>query len=55
MVIFLIIASLFIAEEVMIPIIITFYVFASLLYFLTHRKKFEGIFEWHEEPEAEEK
>lgn len=55
MVIFLILASLFIYEEVMIPIIITFYVVASLMYFITHRKKFEGIFEWHEEPETEEK
>ncbi len=49
MIIFLIIASLFIYEEVMIPFIITLYVVASLLYFLTHRKKFEGIFEWKEE------
>jgi CDP-diacylglycerol--serine O-phosphatidyltransferase len=55
MVIFLILASLFIYEEVMIAIIITFYVVASLMYFVTHRKKFEGIFEWHEEPETEEK
>lgn len=55
MVIFLILASLFIYEEVMIPVIITTYVFISLLYFLTHRKKFEGIFDWQEEPETEEK
>lgn len=55
MVMFLIIGSLFIYEEVMIPIIITFYVVMSLVYFLTHRKKFEGIFEWQEEPDLEEK
>ena len=55
MVIFMILASLFIYEEVMIPIIITFYVIASLIYFLTHRKKFEGIFDWQEEPESIEK
>ena len=55
MVIFLIMASLFIYEEVMIPVIITFYVIASLLYWLTHRKKFEGLFDWQEEPESEEK
>ncbi len=55
MVIFMILATLFIYEEVMIPIIITFYVLASLIYFLTHRKKFEGIFDWHEEPESVEK
>lgn len=54
MIIFMVIASIFIYEEVMIPIIITFYVVASLFYFITHRKKFEGIFEWKEEPELEE-
>jgi CDP-diacylglycerol--serine O-phosphatidyltransferase len=53
MVIFLIFASLFIYEEVMIPAIITFYVLASLVYWLTHRQKFEGIFEWEEEPDTE--
>ncbi len=55
MVIFLILASLFIYEEVMIPVIITFYVIASLIYFLTHRKRFEGIFDWQEELEVEER
>jgi CDP-diacylglycerol---serine O-phosphatidyltransferase len=55
MVIFLIMASLFIYEEIMIPIIITAYVVFSLIYFLTHQKKFEGIFEWQEDPETEEK
>lgn len=49
MIIFVVAASLFIYEEVMIPFIITFYVLASLLYFFTHRKKFEGIFEWKED------
>lgn len=53
MIIFLIFASLFIYEEVMIPVIITFYVVASLLYYITHRKRFEGIFDWSEEPESE--
>ncbi len=53
MIIFMIFASLFIYEEVMIPAIITTYVVLSLLYFLTHRKKFEGIFEWKEEQEHE--
>ena len=55
MVMFIIIGSLFIYEEVMIPVIITFYVVMSLIYFLTHRKRFEGIFEWQEEPELDEK
>lgn len=55
MIIFAISASLFIYEEVMIPVIITAYVIISLIYFMTHRKRFEGIFEWQEEPELEEK
>lgn len=55
MVIFMIIASLFIYEEIMIPVIITGYVVITLLYYLTHRQKFQGIFEWKEEPEIEEK
>jgi CDP-diacylglycerol--serine O-phosphatidyltransferase len=49
MVIFLIFASLFIYEEIMIPTIITIYVVASLIYWLTHLKKFKGIFNWSEE------
>ena len=53
MIIFLVIASLFIYEEVMIPAIITFYVIASLIYWATHLKKFEGIFDWTDEPETE--
>jgi CDP-diacylglycerol---serine O-phosphatidyltransferase len=53
MIIFLIFASLFIYEEVMIPTIISIYVISSLLYYLTHRKRFEGIFDWKEEPETE--
>jgi CDP-diacylglycerol--serine O-phosphatidyltransferase len=53
MVIFMIFASLFIYEEIMIPIIITLYVSISLIYFVTHRAKFEGIFEWKDDPEHE--
>lgn len=53
MIIFIILGSLFIYEEIMIPSIITFYVLASLIYFLTHRKKFQGIFEWKEDIEHE--
>jgi CDP-diacylglycerol--serine O-phosphatidyltransferase len=53
MMIFLIIASLFIYEEIMIPVIITAYVAISLIYFITHRAKFQGIFEWKEDPELE--
>ena len=53
MIIFLIFAALFIYEEIMIPVILTTYVICSLIYFVTHRKKFEGIFEWKEDPETE--
>lgn len=53
MVIFLVIASLFLWEEVMLPVLITIYVSASLLYYVTHRQKFKGIFDWTEEPESE--
>lgn len=52
MIIFLVAASLFIYEEIMIPFIITFYVLATLGYYVTHKQKFAGIFEWKEEPES---
>jgi len=52
-IIFSLLASLFIYEEIMIPVIITFYVVLSLAYFIANRKKFEGIFDWQEEPELE--
>jgi CDP-diacylglycerol--serine O-phosphatidyltransferase len=52
MIIFLVAASLFIYEEIMIPAIITFYVLATLGYYVTHKEKFAGIFEWKEEPES---
>jgi len=55
MLIFLIFASLFIYEEIMIPAIITCYVGASLIYWVTHLKKFEGIFDWSEDLEIEHK
>lgn len=53
MLIILVVASLFIWEEVMLPILISVYVLLSLAYFVTHRKKFEGIFDWTDEPELE--
>lgn len=53
MIIFLVLASLFVYEEIMIPALITLYVVASLLYFVTHKDKFAGIFEWKEEPELD--
>jgi CDP-diacylglycerol---serine O-phosphatidyltransferase len=52
-IIFLILSSLFIWEEVMIPFLITAYVLASLIYFITHKDRFEGMFEWKDDPETE--
>lgn len=48
-IIFLMISSLFVYEEVMIPVIISVYVFGSIGYAIMHREKFEGIFEWDED------
>jgi CDP-diacylglycerol--serine O-phosphatidyltransferase len=55
MIIILILSSLFLYEEIMIPTIITSYVIASLVYWMTHLKKFEGIFDWSEDHEIEHK
>ncbi len=43
--------SLFIYEEIMIFIIVSFYVLASLGYTLTHRGKYKEIFDWEENEE----
>lgn len=43
---FSVIASLFIYEEIMIPILITIYVISSLTYFVLHRDQFKDIFHW---------
>ncbi len=53
MLIFLIIGSMFIWEEVMIPAIITVYVLSSLAYVAFNKEKFAGIFDWRNEPEQE--
>lgn len=46
--IFILISLLFIYEELMIGVIISFYVVGSLLNALLNRKKFKGIFDWDE-------
>lgn len=51
-IIFLIISSIFIYEELMIGILISIYVIGSLIYVLFNRKKFSGIFDWPDEKEA---
>lgn len=53
MIIFLILGSLFIYEEVMIPVFISIYVVSSLFYVLLNREKFAGIFDWKNDPEVE--
>jgi CDP-diacylglycerol--serine O-phosphatidyltransferase len=53
MIIFFVLCSLFIYEEVMIPVIITTYVFSSLIYVAFNKEKFAGIFDWKNEPEQE--
>jgi CDP-diacylglycerol---serine O-phosphatidyltransferase len=53
MIIFLILGSLFIYEEIMIPVLITLYVISSLVYVIFHKDKFAGIFDWKDDTEQE--
>lgn len=53
-IIFLLLCSIFIYEQLMIGVIINLYVLGSLIYYITHRKDFVGIFEWKNEDENEE-
>lgn len=48
-IIFILISSLFIYEEVMIPILMTLYILVSLVFVMLNRKKFESVFDWEEE------
>lgn len=52
--IFIVISSLFIYEQVMIPVIISLYVLLSLGYVALHREKFQGVFDWDEPVDAQE-
>ena len=49
----ILISGIFIYEEVMIFAIITLYVVGCLIYRLTHKERFEGIFNWEEQTEHE--
>lgn len=51
-IIFLAASSMFVYEEVMIPIIISIYVLASIVYVIVNRDQFAGIFDWHEEEDS---
>jgi CDP-diacylglycerol--serine O-phosphatidyltransferase len=46
MIMFTLVAALLIYEEIMILIIISSYVLASIIYVLINREKFRGIFDW---------
>ena len=52
--IFVIVGMTFIWEEVMIPTLITAYVFGSLAYVAFNKEKFAGIFDWSTEAEQED-
>lgn len=53
-IIFILLASLFIYEKIMIPLIITFYVLASIIYAFFRKKQLQGIFDWDAEAEESE-
>lgn len=48
-IVFIVASSLFVYEEVMIPVIISVYVLSSIVYVIMHKEKFNGIFEWDED------
>lgn len=48
MIIFLILASLFLYEQVMVLSLMTAYIFSSLIYFMTHRGELSSVFDWVE-------
>lgn len=48
-IIFILISSLFVYEEVMIPVIISAYVILSIVYVVLNKEKFDGVFEWDED------
>ncbi len=50
---FMLLASLFLYEELMVLVTITCYVFLSIFYFLAHRAKFKGIFDWNNDDDDE--
>jgi CDP-diacylglycerol--serine O-phosphatidyltransferase len=50
---FLVLGTLFVYEEVMVMAIISTYVFGSFFYVLLNRKKFAGVFDWSDTEESE--
>jgi CDP-diacylglycerol--serine O-phosphatidyltransferase len=53
-IIFMAASSMFVYEEIMIPIIISLYILGSILYVIMHREQFAGIFDWSEEDEIQD-
>lgn len=53
MLMFILISSLFLYEQVMVVIIISLYVLSSIFYVLTHKEKFVGIFDWKNDHDEE--
>jgi CDP-diacylglycerol--serine O-phosphatidyltransferase len=51
-IIFMAASSMFVYEEIMIPVIISLYVLGSILYVVMHREQFAGIFDWNEEEDS---
>jgi len=51
--IFILMGSLFVYEEIMIPVGISAYVLGSIIYLIFNRKRFHGIFDWQEDDDAE--
>lgn len=49
-----VLASLFVYGEIVIGILISVYVIGSIIYFLTHRGRFQDIFNWEEDAEDKE-
>ena len=51
-IVFIMASSLFVYEEVMVPVIISLYVLSSILYVILHKEEFDGIFDWDEAADA---
>lgn len=53
-VIIIAVSTIFIYEEIMASMYVTLYVVGSVIYFLTHKKKFKDVFDWVDEDESQQ-
>lgn len=53
-IILILISGIFVYEEVMIFAIITLYVLGCIVYRVTHKEKFKGVFNWEEQTDLDE-